>query len=574
MLRPLLAAIANLVLLLVAILRAPFRLLRRHRTPAYVHVLLKGDPPYRQPLQRRWPWRRERHAPGQVTSLHVLDDQLDELARDPAVKGIVLEVQSLEMPAGKRAWVAERLAAFRARGKNVLGTAVSAGNGEYALLCAADRIALPRAGRLELAGFLVEATAAGRAFEQLGIRPEFVRRGEHKTAPELFIRAEVSPNQRAALEQFLDERHAELVDVVARGRNLSTEDARARVDQGPYSAARARALGLVDLIADDVELPAALGLDTDEDHALAGSAGIGTFRDRERARRWPRTRWVSWRRPARLAVVPISGMIAQAPSGAPPVGPTIAGSETLVAGIRAAARDRTSPAALLYVNSPGGSALASELVLAEVRRLAARKPVVAYVDRVAASGGYMVALGAREIWASPGSILGSIGVFAGKFDVSELLSRVGIHREVLTRGEHAGLQTSVRPLSAPERDALEAEVEEVYGRFVELVAEHRKLAPDAVRARGEGRVYTASRARDAGLVDTLGSFEAACARAFALAGRTPERFELRPFGLPRRGLPLLSLLRGALAPAVHALWWPWWTGPGLRGTEDFGVDRD
>jgi protease-4 len=281
---------------------------------------------------------------------------------------------------------------------------------------------------------------------------------------------------------------------------------------------------------------------------------------------------MSWRRPARLAVIPISGMIAQAPSGAPPVGPAIAGSETLVAGLRAAARDRTSPAALLYVNSPGGSALASELVLAEVGRLAARKPVVAYVDRVAASGGYMVALGAKEIWASGGSILGSIGVFAGKFDLSELLTRVGVHREVLTRGEHAGMLTSARPLSAAERQALETEVEEVYARFVELVGEHRKLGEAAVRARGEGRVYTAARAQEAGLVDTLGSFEAACARAFALAGQRPRRFELHPFGLPRRRLPLLSLLRGALAPAVYALWWPSWTGPGLGGSEDFGTD--
>jgi protease-4 len=266
-------------------------------------------------------------------------------------------------------------------------------------------------------------------------------------------------------------------------------------------------------------------------------------------------------------------MIAQAPSGAPPVGPAIAGSETLVAGLRAAARDRSSPAAVLYVNSPGGSALASELVLAEVRRLAARKPVIAYVDRVAASGGYMIALGAREIWASPGSILGSIGVFAGKFDLSELLSRVGVHREVLSRGEHAGLMTAARPLSAPERDALEAEVEEVYGRFVELVSEHRKLDPGTVRARGEGRVYTAALAQEAGLVDSLGSFEAACARAFALAGRSPRRFDLHPFGLPRRRLPLLSLLRNALAPAVYALWWPTWSGPGLRGGEDFGADE-
>jgi len=564
-------ALVNLVLLLSAVVRAPFRLLGRRRAPVYVRFLLKGDPPYRQPLQRRWPWRRDRHAPGQVTSLHLLDEALDALAADPAVKGVVLEVESLDMPAGKRAWVAERLAALRARGREVIGTAVSAGNAEYALLCAADRIALPRAGRLELAGFLVEATAAGRALEQLGIRPEFVRRGEHKTAPELFIRAEVSPNQRAALEQFLDERHAELVDSVARGRRLTPEDARARVDQGPYSAARARALGLVDLLADDLELPGALGLEADEDRALAGTAGIGTFRDWERSRRLPRVRWREWRRPARLAVIPVSGMIAQAPSGAPPVGPSVAGSETLVAGLRAAARDRRSPAAVLYVNSPGGSALASELVLAEVRRLAARKPVIAYVDRVAASGGYMVALGAREIWASPGSILGSIGVFAGKFDLSPLLARAGVHREVLSRGEHAGLLTSARSLSTEERDALEAEVEEVYTRFVELVSEHRRLAPEAVRARGEGRVYTAARAQEAGLLDTLGSFEGACARAFALAGRAPRRFELHPFGLPRRRFPLLSLLRNALAPAVYALWWPTWTAAGLRGSEDFGV---
>jgi len=571
-LRPVVAALVNLVLLLVAVVRAPFRLFGRRRAPAYVHFLLKGDPPYRQPLQRRWRWRPARHLPGQITSLHLLDEALDTLAADPGVKGIVLQVESLEMPAGKRSWIAERLAAFRARGKEVVGTAVSAGNAELALLCATDRIALPRAGRLEVAGFLAEATAAGRAFEQIGIRPEFVRRGEHKTAPELFIRAEVSPNHRAALEQFLDERHVELVEAVARGRGLSADEARARVDQGPYSATRARALGLVDVIADDLELPGVLGLEADEDRALSGTAGIGTFRDWERSRRLPRVRWMPWLRPVRLAVVPVSGMIAQAPSSAPPVGPAVAGSETLIAGLRAAARDRASPAAVLYVNSPGGSALASELVLAEVRRLAARKPVIAYVDRVCASGGYMVALGAKEIWASPGSILGSIGVFAGKFDLSELLSRLGVHREVLTRGEHAGLLTSSRPLSPGERDALEAEVEEIYGRFVELVSEHRGLPPDAVRARGEGRVYTAARAQEAGLVDALGSFEGACARAFALAGRAPRRFELQPFGLPRRRLPLLSLLRNALAPAVYALWWPTWTASGLRGSEDFGVD--
>ena len=572
MLRLPIVALVNLVLLLAAVVRAPLRLLGRRRAPVYVRFLLKGDPPYRQPLQRRWPWRPERHAPGQVTSLHLLDDALDTLAADPAVKGVVLEV-AVAGHAGREARLGRRAARrLPARGREVVGTAVSAGNAEYALLCAADRIALPRAGRLELAGFLVEATAAGRAFEQLGIRPEFVRRGEHKTAPELFIRAEVSPNHRAALEQFLDERHAELVDERGPRPAADARGGTGRVDQGPYSAARARALGLVDLLADDLELPAALGLEADEDRALAGTAGIGTFRDWERSRWLPRVRWREWRRPTRLAVIPVSGMIAQAPSGAPPVGPSVAGSETLVAGLRAAARDRRSPAAVLYVNSPGGSALASELVLAEVRRLAARKPVIAYVDRVAASGGYMVALGAREIWASPGSILGSIGVFAGKFDLSPLLARAGVHREVLSRGKHAGLLTSARSLSTEERAGARGggggDLHPVRGAG--LGAPAARTRGGAGPRRGPG-VHRGPGARAAGLLDTLGSFEGACARAFALAGRAPRRFELHPFGLPRRRFPLLSLLRNALAPAVYALWWPTWTAPGLRGSEDFGV---
>src|SRR4030095_3806795 len=127
----LVVALVNLVLLLVAVLRAPGHLLRRRRAPTYVFFLLKGDPPYRQPFPRRWPWRRERLAPGQLSSLHLLDEALDALAADPAVKGIVLQVEALEMPAGKRAWVAERLAAFRARGREVIGTAVRARKGAY-----------------------------------------------------------------------------------------------------------------------------------------------------------------------------------------------------------------------------------------------------------------------------------------------------------------------------------------------------------------------------------------------------------------------------------------------------------
>jgi protease IV len=569
-LRPLWITLVNGLLALSAVLRLPFRLLSRRPLPAYVRFTLRGDPPYRQPLQRRWPWQRPRSGPGSVASLHDLDSALDALAGDGRVRGIVLEVESLAMPAAKRGWVADRLRAFRARGKEVVGYAVSPGNSEYALLCGADRVALPPAGRLELSGFLMEATAIGAALQRLGIHPEFIRRGDYKTAPELFTRVDVSPIQRATLEQFLDERHTELVQAVASGRRLEADAARERVDRGPYSAPRARAAGLVDLLADEVELPRALGVAQESEPALEDRGPVASFRAYEKAQRIPRISWRRFRRPRRLAVVPVAGMLVQAKTTRLPAGPPVAGSETLIQGLRAAAADPRAVAALLYVNSPGGSALASELVQAEVVRLARRKPVVAYVDRVAASGGYMVCLGATELWAGRGSILGSIGVFAGKFDLSGLLERIGVTRAVLTRGDHAGLLSTARPMDSRERQALEAEVDEVYARFLELVATHRNLSPEAAKARAEGRLYTAVGAQEAGLVDQLGGFEEAGQRALALAGRPGEPFELQPYGLPKRRLSLEGLLRAAAAPTVYALWWPVWRGPGLGGTEEFG----
>jgi protease-4 len=569
-LRPLWVTLVNGLLALGAMLRLPFRLFSRRRVPAYVRFTLKGDPPYRQPLERRWPWQRPRSGPGAVSSLRDLDAALDTLAGDARIRGIVLEVESLAMPAAKRGWVTDRLRAFRARGKEVVGYAVSPGNSEYVLLCAADRLALPRAGRLELSGFLIEATAIGAALQRLGIQPEFIRRGDYKTAPELFTRVDVSPIQRATLEQFLDERHAELVQAVASGRRLEPDAARERVDRGPYSAPRAQTAGLVDLLADEIELPRALGMAQDAEAASEDKGPVASLRAYQKAQRFPTISWRPFRPPRRLAVVPVAGMLVQAKTTRLPAGPPLAGSETLVQGLRAAAGDERAVAALLYVNSPGGSALASELVQAEVVRLARRKPVVAYVDRVAASGGYMVCLGATELWAGPGSILGSIGVFAGKFDLSGLLERVGVARAVLTRGDHAGLLSTARPMDSRERQALEAEVDEVYARFLELVATHRKLSPDAVKARAEGRLYTAAGAQEAGLVDRLGTFEEAGQRALALAGQEGEPFELQPYGLPKRRLSLGGLLRTAAAPSVYALWWPAWTGPGLGGTEEFG----
>jgi protease-4 len=197
--------------------------------------------------------------------------------------------------------------------------------------------------------------------------------------------------------------------------------------------------------------------------------------------------------------------------------------------------------------------VASEIILEAVQRVAKKKPVIAFVDRVAASGGYMAALGAKEIWATPHAVVGSIGVFAGKFDVSGLLEKLGVHRTLITRGENAGIFSPTRGFTEHERASMEAEVEEIYQAFLEHVAKARGRTKEEIHQLAEGRVYSGTRALGVGLVDKTGGFEEACRYAMDLAKVPAEqRFDLRFFGGADRRFSLLKLLMEGAHAGVYA----------------------
>ncbi len=567
----------NLVLFVRALLGLPFRLLGARHRPAYVRFRLTGDPPYRQRTRTRQPWwmgRQSRPEPGAVSSLESFRDALELLAKDARVKGILLELESLEVPAAKRDVLRKLLTDFRAAGKRVVAWSVHASSGEYQLMCAADELWLSPAGRLELVGYAAEAMALGGGLELLGVQAHFFRRGEYKTAPELFTHREVSDVQRQTLDAFLDERYAELVEDVARGRKRTPEEVRALIDAGPYSAKRAVVTGLIDGTCDEADVPARLlgkpeaakdDKDTkkDEDEDAEGVESMSGYLGRLV---WPPVRWRPLRRKTRVAVVPLNGMIVPGKGGG---GGQLAASEAVVKAVRAAGRDRLAKAVVLYVSSPGGSALASELILEAVQRVAKKKPVVAFMDRVCASGGYMAALGAKEIWSTPHAVVGSIGVYAGKFDVSGLLAKVGVTRTLLTRGENAGIYSPSRGFTAHERASMEAEVEETYQAFLEHVAKARGKTKEEIHARAEGRVYSGRRALEAGLVDTLGGFEDACRRALELAKAPTERFDVTVYESNVPSFSLLRLLLGGANAAVYTFCPAAWSLEGFGGGERF-----
>jgi len=335
-----------------------------------------------------------------------------------------------------------------------------------------------------------------------------------------------------------------LIGDLAAARRLDPAAVRALVDRAPLDAREAHDTGLVDAILFEDELPGYL---------QTKPRGLPTILPWARARKSLR-KPLRWRAPGRaIAVIGVEGMIhmgesrPRSPLPIPYVAGPTTGNATLARAVRAVERNPVFGAVVLAVDSPGGSALASDLIWHEVERVNRKKPVVAYLGNVAASGGYYVAAGASRIISQPATLTGSIGVIGGKFTVRGLAARAGINRERLTRGEAAAISSSFAPYSAEERRRLRRQMEEIYARFVGRVAAGRRIPREAVLAVARGRVWTGRQARAHGLVDDLGDFPAAVAAAKQLMG-VPESRDV-PVVLIR---PPRSAAAGGLGPLAIA----------------------
>ncbi len=534
-------AFFRLLAALWGFLALPYRRLRRRRAcpkGAWVRLELGPELVEAPPTRARF-WARR--AGG--TSLHRVRQLVDAMLDDPAPAGLVVQARGLRAPAAYRQGLREELARLRAAGRRVVLWLPEGGSAaELSLAGGASQIFVGAKTTLGPLGLRAGSLYVRRALDRLGVRPEVLARGSFKTAFENLVRDDMSAAQREQLGRLLDVFYEDILASIATGRSVPPEQARAWLDLGTLRAEEAARIGLADAALYDDELPERLG---DGPEHPARFAAAGPYLARRLAARAP-----SLRARPRVVVLEARGAIVDR---APPFGAPACDAERVTALARALERDRRVAAVVLHVDSPGGSALASDRMHRALVKLAAKKPLVACLGGVAASGGYYLAAAAHHIVARPATVTGSIGVVAARPLLGPLLARLGAAPRYVVRGRRAEMLDPLHSLTEDEHARYEADLESTYLDFLGAVAAGRGLTIDEVRPLAGGRVWAGVDARERGLVDQLGGLADALDVACAKLGLARADVDLvtaaspgRPFWSPR------AWLGGALARAARA----------------------
>lgn len=438
-------------------------------------------------------------------------EELDAVVKQPMIKGLFLRVSGMGGAWGRAADLRAALKRIRDAKKPVHCYFDMADNVAYSVLASScDRISVEPTGMLMLTGVQAETVYAKDLLDLVGLQAELLQVGKFKGAADALTRSDMPPEVRQTLGALVDDLQASLTAAVQTGRNLDAAAVGSAIDNGPLSAHAALQRKLVDAIAFDDEARAKAkdaahaekvvrALRDDEDHKLEISelikAMFGGKPEKPKGER--------------IALAYLTGTISDGEheqgSGAT--------SGPFVKAMRHFADDSDVKAVVLRINSPGGSALASDRMWQAVTRVAKRKPMVISVGDMAASGGYYVACAGSEIFAQSDSIVGSIGVVGGKIVGENLANKLGVHAAALRRGQNAGWMSPFHPFTPTERNALQLAMRETYDTFLSRVHDGRKLEGPKLDAVAEGRIMSGKRAQAGGLVDNLGGLEEAMASA-------------------------------------------------------------
>ncbi len=422
-------------------------------------------------------------------------------AEDDGIDGVFLELADPSLGLAGAWEIRRAIQALRSAGKTCHAWSKTYENATWLLATACDEVVLHPEGVPFVVGLQIGTEHYAGLLDKIGIEPDYEKVGTYKSAPEAYELTEPSESTRSMLEALLDSLYVTFVASVAESRGWTPDQVEALVDDPPVTAAKALERGLVDQLA--------TRHDWVEQHY---GEDLEPFRPYLRQ---VRQGWTGGGET--VAVLHIQGTIVDGSSEGGFGGQAV-GDRSVVRHLDELAEDDDVVAVVLRVNSPGGSALASDVMWEAIQRLDADKPVVASMGATAASGGYYVAMPCREIYATPATLTGSIGVFGGKFALSGLYEKLGITTWSTSRGRLAGIYRSPGPFTDFERSKIRERIEAFYITFVTKAAEGRGMTYEDLDAVAQGRVWAGADALDVGLVDHLGGLEDAIARAAELAG--------------------------------------------------------
>jgi protease-4 len=448
------------------------------------------------------------------TPLRAVFEGLRRAGRDPKVRALVVKVGGARSPLAlaRAQELRDAFVDLRHHGKRLIAWAETFGEADrgtapYLLAASCDEIWLQPSGDLCLTGVGAQVPFVRGMLDKLGVTPELAQRHEYKSVANLFTETGFTAAHRKATEQIVHSMMEQVVTGIAADRGLDRDDVKALIDRAPLSSSEALDARLIDRVGYRDEVYAAVRDAVGDEPVLQYVARYHKARTEGLSKRVSRPDDV-------VALVHVLGPIHLGRSARQPLGVPGAGSDTVIGALDAAAKDDAVKAIVLRVDSPGGSYVASDTIWRAVGEArGSGTPVVAWMGDVAASGGYYVSMGADAIVAEPGTITGSIGVVGGKHVLAGLTERVGVTHEAVAGAEHALMYSMFQGFRPDEWDHLNSWLDRIYDDFTAKAAAGRNLTPAQMDELARGRVWTGADAKDRGLVDTLGGFEAALAIA-------------------------------------------------------------
>ena len=425
-------------------------------------------------------------------------DSLRKAAVDRRVTSVVLRPTGNAALWGKVQEIRDAVIAFKQSKKPIVAFLESGGDQQYYLASAADKVYLMPSASLDLTGMASYEMFLRGALDKLGATPDAIHVGDYKTASNTFTEHSFTPAHREMAEALNTDLFNQLVSGIAEGRHKSVDEVRKLIDHGPYLPEDAVRAGLVDDLAYEDEL---------DDKVQLGRGPIRALRQADYRHVTPQS--LGLNRGPRIALIYAVGMINTGQSSENSMTGQVLGSDTMVEYLRKARADDSIRAIVLRIDSPGGSAIASDVIWREIMLTREKKPVIASMSDVAASGGYYIAMPAHTIVAQPATLTGSIGVVLIRFVLDGTLDKLGVNIETVKQGQYADIFSPVRPFTPDERKKIGDLMQATYDTFVEKAAAGRNTTPERIDAIAQGRVWTGKQARDLGLVDELGGLERA-----------------------------------------------------------------